>query len=67
MDPHLKEKIDLLTRSLVKKILHEPSSKMRLETTNKEMNMYTNTLNFLFGLDEQENTAQIDMDKLYND
>jgi glutamyl-tRNA reductase len=67
LDPNLQEKIDLLTRSLVKKILHEPSSKMRLETTHKEMNMYTNTLNFLFGLDEQENTAQIDMDKSYND
>lgn len=67
LDPHLQEKIDFLTRSLVKKILHEPSSKMRMETTHKEMNMYTDTLNYLFGLDEEENAYPIDLVQPKND
>jgi glutamyl-tRNA reductase len=67
LDSQLQEKIDFLTRSLVKKILHEPSSKMRMETTHKEMNMYTNTLHYLFGLDEEENAYQIDLEQPKND
>lgn len=67
LDPHLQEKIDFLTRSLVKKILHEPSSKMRMETTHKEMNMYTNTLHYLFGLDEEENAYPIDLEQPKNE
>lgn len=67
LDPLLQEKIDFLTRSLVKKILHEPSTKMRSETTHKEMNMYTNTLHYLFGLDEEENAYPIDMEQTNND
>ncbi|PKO04946.1 MAG: glutamyl-tRNA reductase [Chloroflexi bacterium HGW-Chloroflexi-3] len=67
LDPHLQEKIDLLTRSLVKKILHEPSTKMRMETTNKEMNLYTNTLHYLFGLDEDMYAYPIDMEQPKND
>lgn len=67
LNSHLQEKIDILTRSLVKKILHEPSSKMRMETTHKEMNMYTNTLHYLFGLDEEENAYQIDLEQPNNE
>ena len=60
LDPQLQEKIDFLTRSLVKKILHEPSTKMRMESAHNQMNMYTNTLHYLFGLDEDENAYQIE-------
>jgi len=60
LDEQLQEKIDFLTRSLVKKILHEPSTKMRMESTHKQMNMYTNTLHYLFGLEEDESTYQLE-------
>lgn len=53
LDPQVQEQIDLLTRSLVKKLLHEPSSRMRNEANHRELQMYKNTLHFLFGLDEE--------------
>jgi hypothetical protein len=40
---------------------------MRMETTHKEMNKYTNTLHYLFGLDEEENAYQIDLEQPKND
>jgi glutamyl-tRNA reductase len=67
LDPQLQERIDALTRSLVKKILHEPSTRMRIPTSNSKLNIYTNTLNFLFGLDEDDNAYQIEMEKPNHD
>ncbi|HSM23902.1 MAG TPA: glutamyl-tRNA reductase [Anaerolineaceae bacterium] len=63
LDPQLQERIDTLTRSLVKKILHEPSTRMRSPTTNRKLSVYTSTLHFLFGLDEDENAYQVEMEK----
>ena len=62
LDPQLQERIDTLTRSLVKKILHEPSTRMRSPATNRKLSVYTSTLHFLFGLDEDENAYQIEME-----
>ena len=67
LDPQLQERIDALTRSLVKKILHEPSTRMRIPTSNSKLNTYTNTLHFLFGLDEDDNAYQIEMGKPNHD
>lgn len=67
LDSQLQERIDTLTRSLVKKILHEPSTRMRIPTTNRKLNVYTNTLHFLFGLDEDENAYQLEMEKPKHD
>lgn len=67
LDSQLQKRIDALTRSLVKKILHEPSTRMRLPTTNRKLNVYTSTLHFLFGLDEDENAYQFDMEKPKHD
>ena len=67
LDPQLQERIDALTRSLVKKILHEPSTRMRIPTSNSKLNIYTNTLHFLFGLDEDDNAYQIEMGKPNHD
>lgn len=54
LDPKVQEQIELLTRSLVKKLLHEPSTRMRNDLKNGNLSLYTNSLHFLFGLDEEE-------------
>lgn len=57
LDPHVHEQIELMTRSLVKKLFHEPSTRMRNDVKNGELSKYISSLHFLFGLDDDD--AQI--------
>ena len=54
LDPQVQEQIEILTRSLVKKLFHEPSFRMRNDVKNGELRFYTDSLHFLFGLDEED-------------
>jgi glutamyl-tRNA reductase len=54
LDPKVQEQIEMLTRSLVKKLLHEPSHRMRNDVKNGELSKHTSSLHFLFGLDEDD-------------
>lgn len=53
-DPEVLEQIDLLSRALVRKILHEPTMHLRTETNQETLNNYVDTLARLFDLSERE-------------
>ena len=53
-DPEVLEQIDLLSRALVRKILHEPTMHLRTETNQETLNDYVDTLARLFDLSEPE-------------
>lgn len=53
-DPEVLEQIDLLSRALVRKILHEPTMHLRTETNQETLNDYVDTLARLFDLSERE-------------
>lgn len=54
VDPAVQEQIERLSRSLVKKLLHEPSTKLRTEVKNRQLGTYMDTLHYLFGLNEED-------------
>ncbi|MHB1482781.1 MAG: hypothetical protein ACYCXH_10740 [Bellilinea sp.] len=39
---------------MVKKLFHEPSTRLRNGVKNGELRKYTNSLHFLFGLDDDD-------------
>ena len=53
-DPEVLEQIDLLSRALVRKILHEPTMHLRNETNQENLNDYVDALSRLFDLSEPE-------------
>ena len=53
-DSEVLEQIDLLSRALVRKILHEPTMHLRTETNQEILDDYVNTLSRLFDLSERE-------------
>ena len=53
-DPEVIEQIDLLSRALVRKILHDPTMHLRMETNQETLNDYVGTLARLFDLSEGE-------------
>jgi glutamyl-tRNA reductase len=53
-DPEVLDQIDLLSRALVRKILHEPTMHLRTETNQETLNDYVDTLARLFDLSERE-------------
>ncbi|MHB8113525.1 MAG: glutamyl-tRNA reductase [Bellilinea sp.] len=53
-DPEVLEQINLLSRALVRKILHEPTMHLRTETNQETLNDYVDTLSRLFDLSEPE-------------
>lgn len=53
-DPEVCERIEMLSRSLVRKILHEPTMHLRTETNQETLNEYVDTLGRLFDLSENE-------------
>ncbi len=53
-DPEVIEQIDLLSRVLVRKILHEPTMHLRTETNQETLNDYMVTLARLFDLSEHK-------------
>ncbi len=52
LDAALTEQIELLSRSLVRKILHEPTMHLRTETNQETLNDYVDILARLFDLSE---------------
>jgi glutamyl-tRNA reductase len=50
--PEIGEQIELLSRSLVRKILHEPTTHLRSETNQETLNEYVDALGKLFDLSE---------------
>lgn len=58
-DPIVLEQIDLLSRALVRKILHEPTMHLRTETNQETLNDYVDTLARLFDLSERESDLLI--------
>ncbi|MBA4399915.1 MAG: hypothetical protein C0396_08635 [Anaerolinea sp.] len=53
-EPEVLEQIDLLSRALVRKILHEPTMHLRNETNQETLNDYVDALSRLFDLSEPE-------------
>jgi glutamyl-tRNA reductase len=53
-DSEVRDQIELLSRSLVQKILHEPTMHLRTETNQETLNEYVDALGQLFDLDEDE-------------
>jgi glutamyl-tRNA reductase len=51
-EPQVREQIELLSRSLVRKILHEPTMHLRAESDQETLNDYVDTLTKLFDLNE---------------
>jgi glutamyl-tRNA reductase len=56
--PEVNEQIEQLSRSLVRKILHEPTSHLRSESNQETLNEYVDALGKLFDLSEQPNDLQ---------
>jgi glutamyl-tRNA reductase len=53
-NPQINEQIELLSRSLVQKILHEPTRHLRTETDQEALEDYVGTLARLFDLSEPD-------------
>ena len=51
-EPQISEQIELLSRALVRKILHEPTMHLRTESNHETLNDYVDTLAKLFDLSE---------------
>ncbi|HEX9017659.1 MAG TPA: hypothetical protein VF806_00630, partial [Anaerolineaceae bacterium] len=49
-DPKVTEQIELLSRSLVKKILHEPTMRLRLANSDEDLFQYVEMLSKLFDI-----------------
>jgi glutamyl-tRNA reductase len=54
LEPEVHEQVELLTRSLVKKLFHEPSRKMRDQARDGQHDVYASALQYLFALDEDD-------------
>jgi glutamyl-tRNA reductase len=52
LDPHVQEQIEHLSRSLVKKLLHEPTTRLREDAGSSELLDHMDSMKFLFGLDD---------------
>lgn len=53
-DPQVSEQLELLSRSLVRKLLHEPTMHLRTVRNAETLNHYVDVLSQLFELDEAE-------------
>lgn len=51
-DPKIAEQIELLSRSLVKKILHEPTMRLRLASSDEDLFEYVGMLSKLFDIQQ---------------
>lgn len=54
LDPEVMAQIEFLSQSLVRKILHEPTSRLRSEADHQTLNTYVGLITDLFGLDGVE-------------
>jgi glutamyl-tRNA reductase len=59
LDPATCEQIELLSRSLVKKILHEPTMHLRTEANRDTLKDYADTLSRLFDLQAEEPDSEL--------
>jgi glutamyl-tRNA reductase len=57
--PDIAEQIEILSRSLVRKILHEPTMHLRTENNQEVLNDYLDTLTRLFDLNENEKVLAV--------
>jgi glutamyl-tRNA reductase len=55
LDPKVLEQIEILSQSLVRKILHEPTAQLRNEAEGDNLEKYVEMIASLFGLTEQTN------------
>jgi glutamyl-tRNA reductase len=55
LDPKVLEQIEILSQSLVRKILHEPTAQLRNEAEGDNLEKYVEMINSLFKLTEQVN------------
>ncbi len=53
-DPQVSEQLELLSRALVRKLLHEPTMHLRTVRNPETLNQYVDVLSQLFELDETE-------------
>jgi glutamyl-tRNA reductase len=58
-DPAVNQQMEILSRSLVKKILHEPTMRLRKEADEEELLQYVGTLSKLFDI-HQNGSEQFD-------
>jgi glutamyl-tRNA reductase len=56
----VQEQIEHLSRSLVKKLLHDPSRKMRSQVRHGQHHLYASALHDLFALDEDDNQSAVE-------
>jgi glutamyl-tRNA reductase len=59
LDPQVQAQMEHLSRSLVKKLLHEPTTRLREEAGSSELLDHMDSMKFLFGLDDNH-ASQID-------
>jgi glutamyl-tRNA reductase len=52
LDPQVQAQMEHLSRSLVKKLLHEPTARLRAEAGSSDLGDHMDTMKFLFGLDD---------------
>ena len=57
LPPEVQEYIQLMTRSLVKKILHKPTIRLREEATGPHIDQFESVTRHLFGLDQPDGAS----------
>ena len=63
LDPRVREHIEHLSESLINKLLHEPTLRLRAEAGNGQATEYAQTVRHLFGLAaEPPQLTTLDMD-----
>jgi glutamyl-tRNA reductase len=58
LDEQQREGVDALTRAIVNKILHAPTSRLRREAEREEGMAYLEAARVLFGLDEADQAGR---------
>jgi glutamyl-tRNA reductase len=60
-DPQVRDQMDLFSRSLVRKILHEPTMHLRMESDQETLNDYVDALSRLFDLGDMETYSVVEV------
>ena len=57
-DPEVSERIEILSRSLVRKILHEPTMHLRMEADQENLSQFAEVISRLFDLQAEYNSPE---------
>ncbi len=57
-DPEVSERIEILSRSLVRKILHEPTMHLRMEADQENLSQFAGVISRLFDLQAEYNSPE---------